>query len=50
MKRRALCYILSAASVYVTMSYMINAFISLFDTSGSQSSDPFSTLNLRNEI
>ncbi len=34
MKRRALCYILSAASVYVTMSYMINAFISLFANFG----------------
>ena len=34
MKRRALCYFLSAATVYVTMSYMINAFISLFANFG----------------
>ena len=34
MKRRALSYFLSAATVYVTMSYMINAFISLFANFG----------------
>jgi hypothetical protein len=30
MKRRVLYYFLSAASVYMTMSYMINAFRALF--------------------
>jgi hypothetical protein len=34
MKRRALCYVLSAAKVYVTMSYMINAFVALFANFG----------------
>ena len=34
MKRRALYYFLSAATVYATMSYMINAFISLFANFG----------------
>lgn len=34
MKRRALSYFLSAATVYVTMSYMINAFIALFANFG----------------
>ncbi len=34
MKRRALYYFLSAATVYVTMSYMLNAFISLFANFG----------------
>jgi hypothetical protein len=34
MKRRVLLYFLSAASVYVTMNYMINAFIALFTTFG----------------
>jgi len=34
MKRRALYYFLSAATVYVTMSYMINAFVLLFANFG----------------
>lgn len=34
MKRRALYYFLSAATVYVTMSYMLNAFIALFANFG----------------
>ncbi len=34
MKRRALYYFLSASSVYVTMSYMLNAFIALFANFG----------------
>ena len=34
MKRRALTYFLSAATVYVTMSYMINAFVALFANFG----------------
>ncbi len=33
-KRRALYYFLSAATVYVTMSYMLNAFIALFANFG----------------
>jgi hypothetical protein len=34
MKRRALAYLLSAASVYMTMSYLINAFVALFANFG----------------
>jgi hypothetical protein len=34
MKRRALYYFLSAATVYVTKSYMLNAFIALFTNFG----------------
>jgi hypothetical protein len=34
MRRRVLCYLLSAASVYVTMSYLINAFTTLFANFG----------------
>jgi hypothetical protein len=34
MKRRALYYFLSAATVYVTMSYMLNAFVALFTNFG----------------
>ncbi len=34
MKRNALGYLLSAASVYVTMSYLINAFVVLFANFG----------------
>ena len=34
MKRRALCYFLSAATVFVTMSYMLNAFVALFANLG----------------
>ncbi len=34
MKRRVLYYFLSAASVYMTMSYMINAFRALFASFG----------------
>ncbi len=30
MRRRALYFIFSAATVYVTMSYLINIFVSLF--------------------
>ena len=32
--RRALYYLLSAASVYVTMSYLISTFVSLFANFG----------------
>ena len=34
MKRRALYYFLSAATVYLTMNYMINAFVALFANFG----------------
>ena len=34
MKRRVLAYFLSAASVFLTMSYMINAFRALFASFG----------------
>jgi len=34
MNRRILCYLLSAGSVYLTMSYLMTAFISLFASFG----------------
>ncbi len=34
MKKRVLYYFLSAATVYATMSYMLNAFLALFTNFG----------------